>query len=418
MRNGSGVGRMAEKTVRWLVALVTAWAVTAWAVAGGGGAWAPAAGEAAEKVAEAAEVTAEEAPGSGQSLVIEAGRRITSFNQPEIDLVIFGTVSGPVRAANVELLEGGYVGGNIDVSPDGTAEIYGRVVGNVIARNITLGPEAIVGGTIIHLGGSLSISPAARYNAISTAGGSTKDPEAGPRSGMGYFSADELGRILSYYLNDGSELAIGTYPVISIPSIQMRVPQRAVREEPNYLALFLLWLGFLLGSACLAVLALVFFRQTVGETVGLSEREPVRALLVGFLGLILLPVIMVLAAVTIVGIPLLPVMVVTFILAVTVGFIGEGVFLGRNIGRLLAAGWSENDFLTGLLGLFIMLHLVFVPVVGWAIIILLALMGYGAVLIWWYPIWQARLRRRGARTAADADSSGGSGDAGSAGGEQ
>jgi len=308
-----------------------------------------------------------------------------------------------VRAANVELREGGYVGGNVDVSPDGSADIDGRVAGSVVAKNITLGPQAVIGGSIVHLGGSLSISPTAGYSAVS----STPTAQSDNRSRSGYTDDYDTGLHYSYNYGNGNETPLRDLTLFSTSPFFVRVPVDNVRRMSDYIAPLLLWLGFLVGTICLPALALAFFHRTVTETVTITENEPVRALLVGLLGLILLPVTMAVAVVTIVGIPLLPAIAITFILAIAVGFIGEGVFLGRKMGRLLTATWGEDDFKAGILGLFALLHLVFVPVVGWAIMVILGLLGYGGVLIQWYPIWRARWRQRGGRSAAGAGDTGG-----------
>lgn len=308
---------------------------------------------------------------------VASGQRIQSVTQPDVAVIIEGHVVRSVQAASVELREGGIVGGNVDVSPAGSVHINGRVTGNVIGKDITLGPKAVVGGSIVHLGGQLIIDPAASYQAI----GDTS-------------SLDD-----SQYSYSLQRPKIVEQRPLSItnPPIYIPVPRRTLPER--IFSSFLLCVGFLLGATSILALCLIFFSRTTEEAANTAEQEPGRALLTGFIGLLLLPLVALLLAITIIGIPLLPVLFAVFLLALVVGFASQSVFLGRKMKQLLSVTWISTIYREGALGMLALLTLLCVPVIGWLILLIITVLGYGAVLLHWYPIWRERWQQR--RTAKE-----------------
>lgn len=328
----------------------------------------------ADDAVDAASSAAEET--KTPTVRVAASQRIQSITQLDVAVIIEGHVVRSVQAASVELREGGIVGGNVDVSPAGSVHINGRVTGNVIGKDITLGPKAVVGGSIVHLGGQLIIDPAASYQAIG-------DVPSQDSSRYNY----------SVNYSGPGRIVVEQRPLpLTNPPIYIPVPRRTLPER--IFTTFFLCVGFLLGAISILALCLIFFSRTTEEAANTAEQEPGRALLTGFIGLLLLPLIALLLAVTIIGIPLLPVLCAVFLLALVVGFASQSVFLGRKMKQLLSVTWISTIYREGAIGMLALLALLCVPVVGWLILLIITVLGYGAVLLYWYPIWRERWQQR------------------------
>lgn len=218
------------------------------------------------------------------------------------------------------------VGGNIDVS--------GRVENNVVAvgGSVTLKAGSYVGGQVVVVGGEF-----------------TKDP-----------SAAVGGKVTQVY----------------IPRF---VPSLGNLLKGGWLAVWLtISVMVLLGFLGLTVLLIALIPDHVGAAVNALERSFVAMLLWGALWIIMIVPVAVLLAISIVGIVLIPLEVLLVVLAMIIGYIASGIYIGKNI--LLTLKKSPPPFVDAIVGILILSLVGFVPLIGPIIKVSFLVAGFGAVL--------------------------------------
>jgi hypothetical protein len=144
-------------------------------------------------------------------------------------------------------------------------------------------------------------------------------------------------------------------------------------------ALFLLYLGFALATivAGLGLAGLAARQVRAAET--LISEEPGLTIVAGLAGLILPPLVAVIAIVTIVGTPLgLGILLGVWPLAAFLGYLVAGTWIGEWILRLTSPGTHrERPYLAAVVGLLVLEVVTVVPLIG----ALASFVGFGAVIL-------------------------------------
>jgi hypothetical protein len=144
----------------------------------------------------------------------------------------------------------------------------------------------------------------------------------------------------------------------------------------------LFMLGFVLVTvvAGLALAALAARQVRAAEQV--ISKEPGQALLVGIAGLILVPLVAILAMITVIGVPLgLAILLMVWPAVAIVGWLVAGIWIGD---WLLYRGdrpRPERPYLAAVVGVLILMIVGIVPVIGPFIGAIASLFGFGAVLL-------------------------------------
>lgn len=149
----------------------------------------------------------------------------------------------------------------------------------------------------------------------------------------------------------------------------------------------------------LYVLIAVLFSSSVEKCVETLEQQPGHSLLASLLTLLLTPVLMVLLAVTIVGIALVPFLGFALFCA---GLFGKAVVLatlGRRLTSFIGSGPLSDIAFAVLVGGIIVMGLYLVPVVGFIVYKLLGIVGLGVVI---YTLILAAKAKRDSRILAPA----------------
>ena len=129
----------------------------------------------------------------------------------------------------------------------------------------------------------------------------------------------------------------------------------------------------------LAVLAAALVPEHLGTVVKALERSFASMFLWGILGAFLAGLVLVLLAITIVGIILIPLAVVFITLAWIVGYIASAIFIGKNVMTLFKR--SSPPFVDAVLGIALLFLAGFLPLVGPFVIKPIFLFaGFGAVV--------------------------------------
>lgn len=144
-------------------------------------------------------------------------------------------------------------------------------------------------------------------------------------------------------------------------------------------------------------LGLIFFwllPLPAGKVAAAVDNDPLKSVLFGLLGYIALIPLSILLLITILGIPLIPVLWIAVFVARFLGQVALGVLAGKWLCKQL--NLAVSDAVSLLLGLFSLGVLTFLPYVGGLASLFYGLLGFGAVL--WtkfgtrtiYPIEEAR----------------------------
>jgi hypothetical protein len=146
-------------------------------------------------------------------------------------------------------------------------------------------------------------------------------------------------------------------------------------------AMLLLWIGFGLSTIIAGLFLAALAARQVRDAEALISREPLVTFLVGFLGVIAIPVGAVLLFVTIVGAPLgFGLLFAILPLLAFAGYLVAAIWTGDWIlRRTEPATARERPFLAAVLGVVVLGILGLVPVVG-LLVSIASLLGFGALL--------------------------------------
>ena len=262
------------------------------------------------------------------------------------------TSSGNVGNAVVSVLgntrvNGGTVG-HAAVAVLGNNYVNGHVRGQVVAvfGNVELGPDAVVDGDLVCVGGELVRDPKAVVH------GNVQNSFGGHHFAFDGFAA-WVGQCLLY----GRPLAFGAH-------------------------LMWAWWIALIYLAVYLFLALIV-PGAVTKCVQTLEERPGKSIVAGLLTLLLTPVVYVLMALTvfiIIGVALIPLFTLGLFFAGLLGKVVMLAWLGRRVTKLVAADAKVPLVLTVLLGGVMVLGLYTVPVLGFVVYKLLGILGLGVVI--------------------------------------
>jgi uncharacterized RDD family membrane protein YckC len=256
-----------------------------------------------------------------------------------------GHVSDAVVAVLGNVTVNGTVGSGGAVGVLGNVYINGKVDGDVVAvlGNVKLGPQAVIGGEVTEVMGTLERSPTSVIH-----GGTV-----GVMSGV-FGNVDALHSWIRDCLFFGRPLA------------------------PNLDVAWAWWLA--LATLAFYVLIAAIFQDGVRRCVHTLEAHPGPSILTTLIVVLLLPLVLLALCITVIGIPVIPLL---FIALFCAGIFGRVVALGWLGGRCLRLTHSQIALrapLEVLVGGVIVLALYMVPVLGFLLYVLLGVFGFGAVM--------------------------------------
>lgn len=323
---------------------------------------------------------------------------ITSGNT----ITISGTINGDVYLAGGNILVDGVINGDL-LAAGGLVTIAGTVTQDVrviggqvnisgnIGRNITIvGGSAVVanhaqiGEGLVGAVGSLNIF--APLQSLNVAAGQLTINTAiqgDVNAGVGELQLAPTASIsgsLTYWSDQQANIQPGATVSGQIVHNQ---PQRDGLDGKGAAAITsaaLMIKGIhLLTYLLLGLLFIFLFPIHTERVVGTILQRLWSSLGIGFLALLLTPVVILILFFTIIGIPLafvlLFITIVTFYMAPIWGIIALGEQTMRLFSRRLARHWVY------IIGLLVYAVLGFIPILGWIVMFILMLMGLGALLI-------------------------------------
>ncbi len=250
------------------------------------------------------------------------------------DAVVFG--------GNLVVEQGATVNGNVAIF-GGATDIAGEVRGDVaiMGGTVNLQPSAVVDGTLRLLGGSYNQMPGS-----SVRGGINRE--------NGFRFGPDFGRTV-------------ITPVVTRPFDMSAF--NFVRDVITALAM-----------AALGALLVVFFPEPTRRVMSTAERSAPVSLGVGCLTMMIVPILLVLFAITLIGIPVTMVLAIAWAAAIVFGWIAIGYFAGN---RVLDALKVKNiaPVLAVFVGVLVLAFVNAVPCVGGLVSLLIATLGLGAVVL-------------------------------------
>ncbi|MCK8818053.1 hypothetical protein MWH28_11860 [Natroniella sulfidigena] len=127
----------------------------------------------------------------------------------------------------------------------------------------------------------------------------------------------------------------------------------------------------------LAVLIISLLPEQEQEMAKSLADYPLRKLLIGFVSLLALPIIILIAGLSLIGIPLIPFIILAFMIVKFIGYIAVALFIGQRIKEV--GQFDLNLFLELLLGITILGLVRFIPLLGGLSYLIVALFALGVV---------------------------------------
>ena len=307
-----------------------------------------------------------------------------------------GKSSGDVLAAGGDIKISGEKEGNVRAA-GGNISVGGNVPKNVTIAggNMTIEENSVTGGSAYVAGGNIEIRGDVKGD-VRAAGGRVL--LSGNTDGDVEIWAEEIsirpdakiGGNLVYYSN--SEISIAENVVAGEIT---RKPLPIKEEESKD------FLGFLLGFELikflgLLILGLILYRLFYrnGKNIFDSmEREPWKNLAVGIIAMILIPVSLVILLVSLVGWPLMIVVLFSFMIALMISKIVAAIAVGHFVNKQFKERELTEKFpwMNFVLGYLVLLVLWMIPIVGWLAVCLITAWAFGGIV--WYLYRKTEIRK-------------------------
>ena len=316
--------------------------------------------------------------------------------------LMYDSISGDAILAGGDIVFGGSTGGDY-VGAGGKQDIRGRVHGSLRAagghvrvtatvdRNATIGggdlvvdSVAVIGRNAYLIGGSIRVEGAVHGGMLATGGNVvlngpiTGDVEVasgalqlGPRA--------QIGGNLRYRV---SKDKVSIDRAAHVAGTITAIPVSNGRGAWTWLWTF----GGILAGAVVVLLLPRF----IADSAALFHQRPIRSVIVGFLCGILFPIAIVIAAITVIGLPLA--LLSAAFLAILVGLseVPVAVWLGERILHARTPLGRQSVIVNFFLGALIMLLVGIIPVIGPLMLLIASCFGFGAILL---SAWAARERQ-------------------------
>lgn len=309
--------------------------------------------------------------GVGETITVGPDETVDGVQGVAGTVVIRGTVTGDVQVAAGSLVITGTVEGDVSAGA-GSVDIRGTVGGDVLVGtgSLTVGEDAVIGGTLEAGAGSARIAGTVVGDSSIGAGSLVLEPTATFEGDLRYDGE----------LEDGGATVQGR--LIEDPSLS-GLSFRPFQGAGD--VLFGIY-GFLVNLVLGAVLLLAF--PAASER--LSNRVRDDAVTTGLYGLVVLvgvPVLLVLVAITVIGIPLAVLGALLFALALWVASV---------YGRYAVGGWllgyvgTDNRWAALVVGLVAVAVVGLVPYLGGLVEFLVLLLGLGGLAVAGHGAYQGR----------------------------
>jgi hypothetical protein len=320
--------------------------------------------------------------------LIAAGRNVNVQEKIEGDLTAAGTnimvaepVEGYVMAAGSKVNINGAVGNDLwaagsQVSVNAPVADNARLAGSsvVLEPPATVGRDAYLAGARVEVLGRVERDlkvGAASFKLASEVGGSVQA------------SASTV-EVLPGAVVRGDLIVTGPNAPKITPGAQVlgRIVHHAEAGSRGWgwLSWLVWWMGMFLATLILGAVAIAFSRRWTGRVAEKLARHFGYSLLAGIIGLIVIPLVCLLLAVTVIGIPLALVLFALYCVALSL----SGVFVSYLVGGWLLGRLRQTEtspYARLATGALVVSFLASLPWIGWVVQILVLMIGFGALIL-------------------------------------
>lgn len=306
----------------------------------------------------------------GETVVI-GGRVSQDILAAGGDVVVGGTIDGDVRIVGAELTPAATIGGDLMAATETI----------MVPAETTIGGNAWLAGREAQLSGAVAGDLRIAAREIRIAGAVGRDAELVGET-ITIASTARIAGDLVYRSVAEASIEPGAEILGDVIFIRSEAPRRLIGDALASISAFSLL--FLLGLFLLGVLQILVFPDTAtGPSMRLGHR-PWPALGLGCLILFGCPIVIVLLAISVVGIPVMIVLGASYVIALFVGFLVAAGALGRRGARLIGRD-PESSFWTRVtalaVGLLLLAIVGLIPVLGPLIVLLAMAAGLGALAL-------------------------------------
>lgn len=279
------------------------------------------------------------------------------------NVTVSGEVEGDVRLAGQSVTIGGQIGGSASVA----ASVFSLESRAQVSRDLS------VASGDISLQGEVG-RDAALAGASAVLGNQIGRNVNASVENLRLSSQADIGGGLYYTSSRDAEVAEGAQVAGETRRTQPAQTKRSFESPFKASASFAL---YVIASLLILSLALVLlFPRLIHTVTNQAVAQPLKVLLVGFVASLAVPVLVVVLMITVLGIPLALLVLGVWLLVL---FLAGPVF-SYYVGRLLLSG-HRTALLVMALGAFVVLLLLFVPVIGFLVWLAAMWMGAGMILL-------------------------------------
>jgi hypothetical protein len=298
------------------------------------------------------------------------------------NVTLTGPVQADVMAAGANVSVGGPVGDDLRAA-GANVIVSGPVTDNAIlaGSTVVLQPGASIGRDASLAGGSVQVQGKVGRN-LSI--GATEAQLASEVGGSVEAHVERLTLLPGALVRGNLVVRAPAPPKISAQArVLGRVDYRpiaAAEPRPNRWGGWVGWLVQFLWLVVLGTAMLAFSMRWADRVTETFIQQPALSILVGFLGLLLVPVLSVALLITLVGVPLAAVLMALYVVALLLA----GAFVAYLVGGALLSALGQrhaSPYMRLVLGALLVSVAMALPWVGWLFGLIVLLVGFGALLM-------------------------------------
>lgn len=289
---------------------------------------------------------------------------------------IIGNVANNVRVVAGQVTVSGSIGENLSVvGGNVTIADNAKINGNVVAAVGSLSVFALITGDMNIASGHMVLASQVDGDVNAAIGDLLLTPFAKINGNLTYWSDNPA------QMQSGAQV-IGETTQKQLPKKLQKTPSE--KEIVNtavsgFIGLFFLMkIAGLISSLIMGLLFIRFFPVYSKNIIAKLSNQPFRLLGIGFLAVILIPIISVLLAVTLIGIPLAVFGIILMLVLVYFSHIVVSMFAGdlvlKKLNKKVSLAW------TFIVGIIIYSLIPFVPILGKLVLFIAGLIAIGAII--------------------------------------
>lgn len=295
------------------------------------------------------------------------------------NVTISGTVNGDVICGAQTIHISGTVNGSIRVAAQ-SVTISGTITDNasIIAQTVTadsrsnIKNDAGIAGATVILNGAIGRDLATSGSSVTLNGAIGRNVQASSQDIALGRSAVVDGNV-EYTSQNKLDQAPGAQ--VKGKVVHHTPEQKQSKKALGFISLFGLYV--FLAMLFTALILVLLFPQIFHTAAENTRASMLRTLLVGFLTSIVVPVVLLILAFTVIGIPLAIIGTLVWLIVLAL----SGPFAAYLLGRLILDGRATNAILTMLLGAVILLVLYLIPFLNFFVLLLALWFGIGMIVL-------------------------------------